>query len=31
MNEVYDCVHQNLNKNNEQINLYIVKWRVVVD
>jgi hypothetical protein len=30
MNEVYECVHQNLNKNNEQTNLYIVKWRVVV-
>jgi hypothetical protein len=31
MNGVYECVHQNLIKNKEQINLYIVKRRVVVD
>jgi hypothetical protein len=31
MNELYKCVHQILNKNNEQINLYIIKLRIVVD
>jgi hypothetical protein len=29
MNTLYECVHQNLNVNNEEINLYSVKWRVV--
>jgi hypothetical protein len=31
MNTLYECVRQNINENNEEINLYSVKWRVVVE
>jgi hypothetical protein len=30
MNTLYGCVHQNVNENNDEINVYSVKWRVVV-
>jgi hypothetical protein len=31
MNTLYECVHRNVNENNEEQNLYSVKWRVVVE
>jgi hypothetical protein len=31
MDTAHKCVHQNVNVDNDEINLYSVKWRVVVE
>jgi hypothetical protein len=31
INTLYECVNQNLNENIEEINLYSVKWKVIVE